>query len=89
VTTSERRRFAWGHALAWAPYAALYAAVFVAQGRTTVLRAVRDALRNVVPAAGLGELLLRVVHRAPWPARVPGRRAAPWVARFAAALALA
>ncbi len=81
---SERRRFALGYTVAWAPYAALYAAVFVAQGHTTVLHGVWDAVRNVVPAALLGLLPLRAADRLRWPARAAGRHHIRRVGAFAA-----
>ena len=53
------------YALVWLPYTLSYGAIFVHQG-SSVPTAIADALSNVVCAALLGLLVLRLCQRLPW-----------------------
>ena len=73
------------YAAAWAPYGASYLFIFRLQNRSDHLVAV-EALLNILPAALLGVLVLRVASGLGWPARSP---LLFWLAHMAASLAYA
>jgi LytS/YehU family sensor histidine kinase len=51
---------------AWLPYAASYAAVFLAQGSASMTAVIRGTLINIGSAALLGLGVLRICERFPW-----------------------
>jgi len=62
----RRSRFWFFYALAWLPYAASYTIVFIAPGGNRLIPALADTLYNIVPAALLGAVVIRLCWRLPW-----------------------
>lgn len=54
------------YSVAWLPYAASYAAVFISQARSSFAVAVKDASYNILPAALLGAVVVILCSRFPW-----------------------
>lgn len=80
------RRFWRIYAAAWLPYATLYTALFLTDGRNRPLAAVAATVLNISTAALLGVAVVWMCGRLAWPARRPAAFAA---AHAAAAFAYA
>ena len=69
-TDDRLARFWWVYAGAWLALAAVYAGIFVVEGRPPGVETVIAALANIVPAALLGVGVVGTSDRLRWPPRV-------------------